>query len=143
MSHIEKIKKQMQEVRTLVVDMCGIDEEQLNELIFNYAYEWLRQTIGHDQFGMQHLPRTGQFWAWWKMEWHKLDQELLFNDQDGILQYSYLYNKWFGQLDKTYHINNAADMWQFYKHYHAPENHNFHINTVVLQSYRNLILKNS
>jgi hypothetical protein len=77
MTVIEILKKREAKNRASLLELLQISEEELNEKIFEGAYEYLKHVFGTDAYGMEHLPQTTQFWAWWKLEWAKIDAVFL------------------------------------------------------------------
>jgi len=72
MTHIELITQQMKATRARVRELTGLTNDALNEMIFEGAYAWL-ESIGSDAYGLEHLPKTAEFWGFWKQEWHTVD----------------------------------------------------------------------
>jgi len=73
MTLVETIKKREQQNRKTLLELLQISEDDLALQIFEGAYEYLEKVFGTDAYGLTHLPKTSQFWTWWKMEWNKID----------------------------------------------------------------------
>ena len=77
MTVVEILKKREAEDRANLLKLLQMSEEELNVKIFEGAYEYLEHVFGTDAYGMDHLPKTPQFWTWWRREWAKIDAVFL------------------------------------------------------------------
>lgn len=87
----ELTRIEMQCTQTEVADVTGLAPEKINEMMFETAYEWLRQQ-GCDDAMQTNFTSQPEFWGFWKKAWHEVD--LLF------LQAHYTY--WFHNADQWY-----------------------------------------
>ena len=72
--------------------ITGLAQDDISRLQFEAAYEWL-QFIGCDAYGLEHIPRTKEFWSFWRNEWYKIDREFLRH----YLQWGYSNTReWYG-----------------------------------------------
>ena len=60
-----------------VIALTGIGQLTINELRFETAYTFLQTVIGADEYGMEMLPKTPQFWNWWMNEWLRVDEQYM------------------------------------------------------------------
>lgn len=59
-----------------VCDVLEITEEQLNNMQFEAAYEWLEKQ-GCDYTMQQNFTSQPEFWGFWKKAWYEIDREFL------------------------------------------------------------------
>lgn len=74
---IDSIKAEMQAARERVMAITGYSEEQINDMLFESAYEWLKYQGCDDHIQLQ-FASTKEFWGFWKMDiWHPSDMAFL------------------------------------------------------------------
>ena len=74
---IDNIKAEMQAARERVMAITGFSEEQLNDMVFESAYEWLKYQGCDDHIQLQ-FASTKEFWGFWKLDiWHPSDMAFL------------------------------------------------------------------
>jgi hypothetical protein len=74
MNQADKLRQRNKLLRAKILQLTGISLEDQAEMCFEGAYSYLENVLHTDSYGMQHLPRTSEFWAWWECEWAKIDQ---------------------------------------------------------------------
>lgn len=79
---MNSLRGDMAQMDDLVCRTTDISPEDLNELRFNAAYEYLEQIIGTDTYGLEQIPRTSEFWAHWRLLWLRIDQQIYFGGDD-------------------------------------------------------------
>ncbi len=134
----------MAETRAMILSMCGLKEEALDNMRFEAAYEYLRVVLGVDAYGIDELPKHGMFWSWWFMQWHKRD--LIFLDR---LRFEPTLGKYTCRRPHEHgeRVNNfqyvlhcPAHFRYFYGLYHCISKGNIYINSAVMEAgYHNLI----
>lgn len=77
-----KLVKEIHEMSQVVCLYTGLSIEQLNEIRYEAAYDYLAKVIGTDTYGMEHLPRTPQFWGHWNLIWHRIDEIIMYGTDD-------------------------------------------------------------
>jgi hypothetical protein len=97
----EQARHQVADIRRRITAITGYTGDQLNEMIFDQAYEWLRY-IGCNPAGVSAITATRQFWLFWKREWHAMDLAFIVH-----------YTRW------QYHTGHR----EWYAHFHSNRHH--------------------
>jgi hypothetical protein len=63
--------------RAQVMALCGISQEELNQLQWDGAMLCLEKVLQSDDHGIAELPKTTAFWMWWREQWYRRDVEFL------------------------------------------------------------------
>lgn len=61
----------------LVQALFDIDEEGYGQIVFDTGIAYAKRLTDNDEVGFDFLIRTKFFWAWWKNEWTKRDDEFI------------------------------------------------------------------
>jgi hypothetical protein len=89
-----QIKNDQLQARAEVLALCGMEEEELNEMQFNAAMDCLEKVLETDEHGICELPKNTSFWLWWKEQWYRRDlvfmEGLRFDSM--LMKYTYLLN---------------------------------------------------
>lgn len=70
---IKQLHEEMQHARERVLALTGIRENDLNNMIIDGGEEWLKLVTRHNARALQFLPRTREFWGFWRKTWHQMD----------------------------------------------------------------------
>lgn len=74
---IEELQAEMQRTRERVLVLTGIRENDLSDMILDSGEEWLKLITHNDARALQYIPRTREFWGFWRKTWHNLDLAFL------------------------------------------------------------------
>lgn len=132
MSHADTIRLKNKVLAAKIQTLTGISSEDLGELKFNSAYSYLEEILETDDYGMEVIPKTKQFWAWWSIEWGRIDQ-IFFNNiktgyRHGLCQID---DPFTGNLKACY---NQQDLLNYYLLYHEISEDNLLINAQVMDA---------
>lgn len=72
-ANIEQLHADMLRTRAEILRITGIRENDLNDLVIDGGHEWLALITHNDARAMEFIPRTREFWAFWKRTWHTID----------------------------------------------------------------------
>lgn len=140
MNNAETILMQMKEARELVLSICGYDEEELSQMQFTAAFECLEKVLGSDEYGITELPKTTDFWIWWKDQWYRRDR--IFLDRlrfDAELQKYTSVTP--GHLTPLV-LHEQRDFRYIYSLYHRVATDNIYINSAGMEySFHNDVIK--
>ena len=136
MTRVQEYKQREQRQRAQVVQWLGITEETLNELIYEGAFDYLRNVFGTDAYGMEHLPKTKEFWTWWRMEYNRIDGIFL-----NAIGHEYLsqYPQWYCVIQKRDSdvfdpIYSVDQLRKEYTKYHEASMRNRFINSSTVRA---------
>ncbi|MEO9475840.1 MAG: hypothetical protein ABJG41_09905 [Cyclobacteriaceae bacterium] len=120
-----------------ILSLTGLNQEELNELRFNTAYEFLRDIMGVDEYGLEVMPQTPLFWSWWRNEWFRVDERFLSNlryDTNQGDQYLIM-------PDRTQACAHSQELrLEGWKRYHEASETNYYMSREILElSYHKLI----
>jgi hypothetical protein len=73
MTLVASLKKREQENREEILRLLNYTNDEMSFFIFEGAYEYLEVIFGTDAYGMTHIPKTCEFWAWWQKKWAEID----------------------------------------------------------------------
>lgn len=62
--------------RTEVMDVTGLSEDELEQIMFEQAFAWL-QAQGCDPAMQLNFASNKEFWGFWKRSWYQADREFL------------------------------------------------------------------
>lgn len=110
---IQQLHKEMELTRAQVLRLTGMRENDLNDLMIDNATEWLRLITHNDARALEFIPRTREFWGFWKKTWHKVDVAFL-------------------QLNGQCPFNRHAEI--IYCHMHRVTRDNIHMNNATTQA---------
>lgn len=137
MTQVEQYKRYESDQRKQVLSWLQMGDHQLSELIFEQAYEYLEKVFGTDAYGMEQLPKTTEFWTWWRMEWNQIDRMFL----EAIkVQYKAEYPEWYcviadrdtGDLGA---VHTVKELHRHYLHYHEASMSNRFINSSTVRAH--------
>jgi hypothetical protein len=120
MNYATLLSAEMALTRKRVERLTGITEDRQNMLLFDSGYDWLELTTGNDAQALQHMPRTKEFWGFWKKTWHRVDIAFLRFVHDAHVQ------------------NNLVD---YYNHFHRITKDNAIMNGTSVQCDYHLLIK--
>lgn len=92
----ELMRVEMQCTTAEVMDVTGLSEEEVNEMIFETAYLWLEQQ-GCNEAMQNNFASQPEFWGFWKKAWYEVDRLFL-------------------QAHYQYWFNNAREWYLQYHH---------------------------
>ncbi|WP_157494128.1 hypothetical protein [Fulvivirga imtechensis] len=119
--------------------LTGISQDELSTMRFDAAYTYLEQVMEVDAYGMEHLPKTPQFWAWWCTEWNRIDQIFMYKIRKDLhIGICVIEDPRNGQLWAMY---SKADLAKYYRIYHAISHDNIHINSSVMHASAHTMIK--
>lgn len=106
----------MQHARERVLAVTGIRENDLNDMILDSAYEWVAMITHNDARAIQFIPKTTQFWSFWRKAWHKVDTVfLMLDDKMGLGNSAVEVYRSMHRISRdNYYVNNRA----MQAHYH-------------------------
>lgn len=114
---INELHAEMQRARERVLALTGIRENDLNDMIIDGGNEWLKLITHHNARALEHMPRTREFWGFWRKTWHQMDLCFLAIDDRCNLNREmalfYYYETHRITLDNV-NVNNS----RVYAHYH-------------------------
>jgi len=61
----------------IIIRITGIDQVDINSMIFESGIEYLRREAEYDEWGVHILSQCGMFWNWWKNLWFNRDAKFL------------------------------------------------------------------
>lgn len=67
-------KDQLQRVKNRVLELTGITEDQLSEMIFKHGIKWVSSRVDGDDMGVSVLSSSPQFWDWYTNQWNLTDE---------------------------------------------------------------------
>lgn len=146
MTVVQQLKQRNERNRKLLLQLLDITEEQMNEKLFEGAYEYLENIFGTDAYGMKHLPKTSEFWTWWQMEWAKIDSIFIaaIDDatpetyaQDGIM---YKVRDRDNERGK-WRIKSKEELTDHYLFYHEANMKNRYINSDIMHAGAHAMIK--
>lgn len=136
MTDLQRYKQREQQQRNELTRMLQCTDEQLNTMVFDGAYDYLQNIFGTDAYGLQHLPKTSEFWAWWRMEWNRIDALFL----NAIShKYSAEYPQWYCVIrdrdtDYLHAVYNCNGLRTWYIAYHEASMSNRFLNSSVVRA---------
>lgn len=140
MNQAKKIRQQHRLTRAKIVTVTGLCIEHINEMYYEGAYDYLRNVLMADDYGLDVLPKTSEFWAWWRTEWHRIDVIFLNNIRTDMKVGKCTIQS----PDDATHwaVYSPTDLAAHYIDYHEANHANVYINSAVMQaSYHQLIKK--
>ena len=122
MSQISKARTHQRLLKAKVSILTGYSADELFNMAVDTAFTYLREIWKTDEYGMEMLPKSPEFWAWWRMEWARIDK---------------LY------LDDMKHRPNRAHRYYrvYYEHYHKAGLNNIFINSAVMEASAHKLIK--
>jgi hypothetical protein len=120
-SYVKEIKRIHDTTRARVAKVIGESEENLILFFHESAYEFLELITGDNEKAIQYLPRTKEFWGYWKRVWQNADFEFLNHVRDYACESVYSRRELFN-LYKYFHritldnptLNNATVQAGYY-----------------------------
>lgn len=64
--------------KQLLMDAMRMSEAEYNELVYDVAIEYLIQVLEFDKWGRDQLEAAHHFWAWWKNQWARRNNIVVF-----------------------------------------------------------------
>jgi len=122
MSYLRLLQSEIELVRSEVAQLTGISEEKQNLMLFERGYQWLELTTDNDAQALQHMPRTKEFWGFWKKTWHQAD-------------------KAFVEFFKVYGRNCPKSAPMYYEHFHRVTKDNALMSGTSVQCDYHLLIK--
>lgn len=122
MSLTSKARSHQRLVKAKVSTLTGYSAENLFALTVETAYTYLKQVWRTDAYGMEMLPKTPEFWAWWRIEWARIDERFL-KDMESRPNRDHMYYQ------------------TYYQHYHRAELDNIHMNSTVMEASAHRLIK--
>lgn len=132
MTIIETIKLREQQNRKLLLELLMITDEELTAKVFAGAFEYLEKVFGTDAYGMEHLPRTPQFWAWWTRQWNDIDSVFLGaieRHHEGI----YIIRSRDNELSR-YCLHSIESLREHHEYYHQAHMNNRYLNSNIVRA---------
>ncbi|MFN7609589.1 MAG: hypothetical protein ACK5QX_01425 [bacterium] len=78
MTFLEKAKQREIQTRKAILSWLDITEERYNDMLFESGFEYLKNALKTDAYGMDHLPKTKAFWNMYIVEvWNPIDRLFL------------------------------------------------------------------
>jgi hypothetical protein len=137
MSLTQRLKEHEARTRARVLSILRITEDELAAMIFEEAYQYLEKVFGTDAYGLDHLPKTSEFWVWWKKNWHDIDSvfvgaldfDMCSDNSDILCTIRVRDNSEFYEA-----VRNVNELRQHYEHYHEASICNRYLNSTVVRA---------
>lgn len=132
MTVVEIIKQHEQANSKLLLELLKVSQEELNEKVFAFAYEYLEKVFGTDAYGMEYLPKTPQFWTLWTKHWKEIDSVFIGaveSHHEGL----YIIRSRDNELS-SYCINSVEALRAHYDYYHQAHKNNPYLNNNVVDA---------
>lgn len=131
MTAVEKFKEREVKNRARLREELLYTEEDFAKMIFEGAYQYLEKVFSTDSYGMEHLPKTKEFWAWWKIEWAKIDAVFIgaieeHNDRTFIRDRD--------KANSLWSIQNYKELRDQYAYYHEATMKNRYMNSSLVRA---------
>lgn len=110
--------------RMEIADITGVSEDDQNSFFFETAYAWLQEITDNDGQALEHLPRTAEFWGFWKKTWQKADIAFI-------------------RLVREYGLGSDGEypLSEFYRFFHRVTRDNPHVNNNTVHADYHLLMK--
>lgn len=136
MTELQRYIQREQHNRKELMRLLQCTDEQLNHMLFEGAYEYLQHVFRADSYGLEHLPKTHEFWVWWRMEWNRIDTLFL---QAISHKYSAEYPQWYCVIrdrdtDDLHAVHSVNGLRTWYITYHKATMGNKFINSSVVRA---------
>lgn len=142
MTIVESYKAHEQRTRKSLLQLLRYSEEDIAILIFEGAYEYLDKVFGTDEFGMSCIPKTSQFWDFWKKEWNHIDSMFVAN----VVEYSNYKLMWTVRARDNDEIKllcrTVEELREQYLYWHEASMSNRFINRDVVKSAAHHMIRN-
>jgi hypothetical protein len=131
MTNAQAYKKREQENKDKVRSWLEISDADHFDLVVDTAFEYLKNVLGVDAYGLEYLPKSPEFWTWWRMEWNRIDA--LFLDAIGPHDdcYASIVDR---DSDTRFEVYTADDLLRWYTIYHEASMENRFINAAVVRA---------
>jgi hypothetical protein len=132
MSQATIIIKEQQEARDQILVLCGFTEDRINELQWEGAIECLKKVLRSDEYGIYELPKSADFWLWWRDQWYRRDEQFLTS-----LKWDFDIDAYSCKLpdqDTWMYLCSAADFGQMYLRYHRMTADNPLVNNNLMEA---------
>ncbi|MBL6448549.1 hypothetical protein JMN32_19720 [Fulvivirga sp. 29W222] len=139
MNQADKVRQLHNINRAKVSMLTGLSVEELFTMTFESAYSYLKNVMQVDDYGMQHLPQTSEFWAWWRMEWNRVDMIFMSKIRKDLgVGLCAIEDPRYGNLWAMY---SKGDLANYYRLYHLVSHDNVHINSAVMSASAHRLIK--
>jgi hypothetical protein len=131
MSNAKTILKDIQNARDQVMELCGLTSEELAQLQWDGAMQCLHKVLGSDEYGIAELPKTSDFWLWWKDQWYRRDEAFLESLKFDVDRTQYTCA--FPGEDLRLYLEGSAQMKGMYLRYHRMAGDNPLVNNNTME----------
>jgi hypothetical protein len=138
MTNAQAYKKREQENRDAVKSWLKLTDDEATNLFIDTAYEYLRNVLGTDAYGLEHLPKTSEFWMWWRLEWNRIDAIFLSCLTTDSRWYATIIDR---DTETPYKVANVHDLQKWYEIYHEASLDNRYINSSVVRAGAHSVIK--
>lgn len=138
MTNAEAYKKREQENRKAVKNWLKLTEDEMTNLFIDTAYDYLRNVLGTDAYGLENLPRTSEFWSWWRLEWNRIDAIFLCNIREDDRWYCSIVDR---DSNHLYKVDGVAFLRDWYALYHEASMDNRYMNSSVVRAGAHSVIK--
>jgi hypothetical protein len=144
MAQIDFYKQQEEHQRNELRHWLHITDDDLSQQIFESGYDYLRNILRTDAYGMEQLPATKAFWNMYIVDvWNRIDKLFL---QAISQKYMHQYPEWYCVLrdrdtDHPQAIYNYKQLRQHYQHWHACEMSNTLVNKMDVAAQNHSLMK--
>ena len=139
MTNAQAFKIREQQNRDAVKKWLKLTDDEASNLFIDTAYDYLKNVLGTDAYGLEHLPKTSEFWTWWRLEWNRIDSIFLNCIREDERWYCSIVDR---DSSTWYKVDDVYFLREWYNIYHEASMDNRFINSSVVRAGAHSVIKN-